>query len=596
MRLPGILTLCIAVMVKAIAFTGTCKAQAIPSDNHPKHEVRAVWLTTLGGLDWPRNKATDAASAEKQKQELTLALDKLKAAGINTVLFQTRIRATVIYPSAIEPWDACLTGTSKRSPGYDPLAFATDECHKRGMEIQAWVVAIPVGKWNSAGCTALRRKHPKLVTKVGGEGYIDPSKPEAASYIASICKEITSRYDIDGIHLDYIRYPETWPGIRKGMQKHNRRRHGKRTRTGTESEADNALLKSRQNNVTAIVRTVHDGIKQIKPWVKLSCATIGKSSDLARFSSKGWNAWAKGCQDTQTWLDAKLVDQLYPMMYFRGDNFYPFIFDWKENSHGLTIVPGIGIYFLSQQEGDWPAEEIERQVNVARSAGMGFALFRERFLRDNAKGLYTYAKDNLSPYPALIPPTADSDAAKTASPRNLNVTSSGIYDILSWDSVSAAGGATYNIYASEKWPVDTADARNIIAARIPATRIALKPGRRKMHYAVTAVNRNGAESTPTQQPHAATEATANPLIHNDGKRITLTDTNKKPYDGYIMVKDITGRAVAAMPCIGGKADVSGIAEGFYSIYTLNPKGTAHRMGFTEIRRKDMSHQPTQHTR
>ena len=117
-----------------------------------------------------------------------------------------------------------------------------------------------------------------------------------------------------------------------------------------------------------------------------------------------------------------------------------------------------------------------------------------------------------------------------------------------------------------------------------------------MHYAVTAVNRYGAESTPTQQPHAATEATANPLIHNDGKRITLTDTNKKPYDGYIMVKDITGRAVAAMPCIGGKADVSGIAEGFYSIYTLNPKGTAHRMGFTEIRRKDMSHQPTQHTR
>ena len=589
MRLLRILPLCIAALVKTIMFAETCKAQSAQFGNHPKYEVRAVWLTTLGGLDWPKNKAVNTSSSEKQKQELTLVLDKLKAAGINTVLFQTRIRATVIYPSAIEPWDACLTGMSKQSPGYDPLAFAIDECHKRGMEIQAWIVVMPVGKWNSAGCIALRRKHPKLVTKNGDEGYIDPARPEAATYIASICKEIANRYDIDGIHLDYIRYPETWPDRKKNIQKQKRRKHRINGLTSVKNGTDNAELKLQQDNITAIVRAVHDGIKQIKPWVKLSCATIGKSSDLARFSSKGWNALSKGCQDTQKWINANLVDQLYPMMYFRGNNFYPFVFDWKENSHGLTIVPGTGIYFLSQQEGNWPAEEIKRQLNVARGAGMGFAFFRERFLRDDTKGIYNYTKNIFAPYPALIPSMGKSDTAKASAPKNLNVRPYGGYDILSWDSEPTAGATTFNVYASTRWPVDTADARNIIAARTLSTRIALKPGNRKLYYAVTGVNRYGTESTPTQQPKTDTKPRTSYLIYNDGQHLTLADTNKKPYNGYILIKDIAEREVNVMPCVGGQTDISGVAEGFYSIYTLNSKGTAHRIGFTEIRRNNIWH-------
>ncbi|MDE6634516.1 MAG: family 10 glycosylhydrolase, partial [Bacteroidaceae bacterium] len=86
----------------------------------PKRELRAVWLTTLSGLDWPQTKAKSPLDAELQKQELCVLLDRLKRANINTVLFQTRIRGSVIYPSELEPWDACLTGTYGRSPGYDP--------------------------------------------------------------------------------------------------------------------------------------------------------------------------------------------------------------------------------------------------------------------------------------------------------------------------------------------------------------------------------------------------------------------------------------------------------------------------------------------
>ncbi len=99
-------------------------------------------LTALYGLDWPRTRAVSPQSIRKQKEELVDILDKLKAANFNTVLFQTRTRGDVLYPSSIEPFNSILTGKSDGNPGYDPLAFAIEECHKRGMECHAWMVTI----------------------------------------------------------------------------------------------------------------------------------------------------------------------------------------------------------------------------------------------------------------------------------------------------------------------------------------------------------------------------------------------------------------------------------------------------------------------
>ena len=116
------------------------------AEAQPKHEIRATWLTTLGGMDWPRNKATNASSILKQQQELCAILDQLKEANFNTVMLQTRLRGDLIYPSQIETFPEALTGRTGRNPGYDPLAFAIEECHKRGMELHAWIVTIPAGK------------------------------------------------------------------------------------------------------------------------------------------------------------------------------------------------------------------------------------------------------------------------------------------------------------------------------------------------------------------------------------------------------------------------------------------------------------------
>ena len=287
----------------------------------PKHEVRAVWLTTIGGLDWPHSYARSTASIKTQQNELCSILDKLKAANVNTVLLQTRIRGTVIYPSIYEPWDGCLSGIPGTSPGYDALQFAIDECHKRGMELHAWVVTIPVGKWNKTGCQRLRSKHPKMLKRIGEDGYMNPECNETAEYLGNICREITRNYDIDGIHLDYIRYPETW---KMSVSREQGRRH-----------------------ITTIVKQIYKEVKSLKPWVKLSCSPVGKHDDLTRYDSRGWNARTKVCQDAQAWMRNGLMDELFPMMYFRDNQFYPFALDWKENSYGRIIAVGLGIYFLS---------------------------------------------------------------------------------------------------------------------------------------------------------------------------------------------------------------------------------------------------------
>ena len=339
-------------MARAEAYTG--------------NEIRAVWLTTVESLDWPHIKAVDNASMLRQQHELTALLDTLRLAGINTVLLQVRLRGTVIYPSELEPWDECLTGKAGRSPGYDPLRFAIDEAHKRNMELHAWVVTTKAGGWNTFGCRTLRRKYPKVMKRVGNDGYMNPEIAQTGDIIASICAEIARNYDIDGIHLDYIRYPDGW-----------------------------RMKVSRQQgraNITSIVRKIHDAVKAVRPSIKMSCSPIGKYRDLSLYSSGGWNAYNTGCQEAQAWLRDGLMDQLYPMMYFRGNQFFPFALDWTEHSYGKDVVAGIGAYFLDRRYGKWNIMEVKRQVNFARFIGMGICFFRASFLVDNTQGLYEYMR------------------------------------------------------------------------------------------------------------------------------------------------------------------------------------------------------------
>lgn len=531
----------------------------------PKYEVRAVWLTTIGGIDWPHSYAGSARSIERQKNELRDILDRLQRANINTVLLQTRIRATTIYPSAYEPWDGCLSGKPGKSPGYDALKFAIDECHRRGMELHAWIVAIPVGKWNGAGCVRLRKRHPGLVRKIGDEGYLDPEKPQTAEYLADLCAEITGNYDIDGIHLDYIRYHETWP------MKVSRRQG--------------------RTNITNIVRAISRRVKSIKPWVKMSCSPIGKYKDLSRFSSYGWNAYERVCQDAQAWLRDGLMDELFPMMYFRGNQFYPFALDWNEHSYGRIVAPGLGIYFMSPREKDWPLSDITREMLTLRHYGMGHAFFRSKFFTDNVKGIYDFTVQSFNQYPALIPPMTWQSSARPSAPSGLSRrTQEDNVELLSWTPTDKdTTRIMYNVYSSREYPVNTDDARNLTVVRLRKSSLII-PHDPTRYYAVTAIDRYGNESTPLQERHTNPDTPetriTDRLLKCDGKTLSLPEKGSVLDAAFVTIETLQGHIVATRLYNGTVADVSSLPEGMYVLRSLGRKGVTHRLGYFVIRRRN----------
>lgn len=524
----------------------------------PKHEVRAVWLTTIGGLDWPHTYARSTASAAVQQQELCAILDRLKAANVNTVLMQTRVRGTVIYPSEYESWDGCLSGIPGLAPGYDALGFAVEECHKRGMELHAWVVTLPLGKWQKEGCQRLKKKYPSMIKRIGDEGFMNPENAGTADYLARICREITSNYDIDGIHLDYIRYPETWPGRLD-------REQGRR-------------------NITAIVSRINSAVKSIKPWVKMSCSPVGKYDDLTRYSSRGWNARTKVCQDAQGWLRDGLMDELFPMMYFRGDQFYPFALDWKENAYGRIISIGLGIYFMSPKEKNWPGDVIERQMSVLRRHGLGHAYFRSRFFTDNLKGIYDKVASEIDHHPALIPPMTWQWATAPLPPLSLNVRQTKDGTLLTWGgAVDRSDGPNllYNVYASDTYPVDTDDACNLIATRIASRTLFLsrRSCDRPLHFAVTAMDRYGNESSPISSEAPEDEYTSTRYLVNDGRLLTLPAKGQVLDAEYVVVETLLGTIVDMQPYSGSHADISSLPPGAYVLKSLGRKGVSHRIGY-----------------
>lgn len=532
---------------------------------NPKYEVRAVWLTTIGGIDWPHSYAQSERSAEKQKEELRAILDRLQKANINTVLLQTRIRATTIYPSQYEPWDGCLSGFPGKSPGYDALQFAIDECHKRGMEVHAWVVTIPVGKWNSYGCRQLRKRFPRLIKRIDQDGYMAPEATQTGCYLAEMCREIVQRYDVDGIHLDYIRYPETWKfRISKDQAR---------------------------GNITRIVEKIHQAVKKEKPWVKMSCSPIGKFDDLSRYWSHGWNAYTKVAQDAQAWLKDGLMDELFPMMYFRGDQFFPFAIDWKEHSYGKIIAPGLGIYFLDPKEGKWNISDITSELYHLRNIGEGHAFFRNKFLLDNHQGVYDFVTAHFNRYPALVPPMTWESNKRPLQPVTLRIEENEGTTTLRWDnSLQYEDGTAIktpsiynNVYASKEYPVDIHDARNLILTRTTRRQLTTRTGNTPTYYAVTTTDGFGNESRAKQLSQTAVMKTTTKYgkacrLTTTGESIILPSSIHETDCQYIIVKNMQEQAVYITKPQNRKINIKKIKDGIYTLNCVNYRNIEHTLG------------------
>lgn len=412
----------------------------------PATEVRAVWLTTNYGLDWPRNKIT----AQAQKRELIEMLDKLKANNFNTVLFQVRARGEVFYQSNIEPMASIIVQSGSGKSKFDPLSFAIAECHKRGLECHAWMVTYPLGvdkQVKSLGAKSVAKKNPSITKRFKGEWFLDPGNPKTDDYLLSIVKELVTKYDVDGIHFDYIRYPDN-----KGLfpDDGTYRLYGK--------GQDRAEW--RRNNITRFVTKAYDLIKKEKPWVQVSSAPLGRYRSL-QGSGAGWTAYETVFQDPAKWMKIGKHDALYPMMYYKEHLFYPFVDDWIENGNNRIVVPGLGAYQMVEL--GWSRQDILNQVNYTRRKTVsGQAYFRADNVLSNTKGIL-HSLQAYYRYPAKLPPMTWLSKTTPQQPTDIRAEKlpNGKFQ-LKWEKNRQNPRVTYNVYRTETDDFNTNKGENLL--------------------------------------------------------------------------------------------------------------------------------------
>ncbi|BCJ75804.1 hypothetical protein CS0771_53480 [Catellatospora sp. IY07-71] len=253
---------------------------------------------------------------ETTEAQITATLDRLAAAGTNLVFLETVWNGYTIYPSAVAA-DHGIPAQKPEFTGIDPLRIWTEQAHLRGIELHAWVHTFYVGV--APGGAPVLAAHPEWaaveredVGKTGpqpsrmepGYYWMDPAIPAVREYTTSVFREILAGYDVDGLHLDYIRYPVSLPyGADFSYSDHTRQRFA------AEHGADPYTLdpasplwptwnRWRENVVTTFVEGVRAMTDEVAPQAKLSAAVFADPTDGLNKKFQNWGAWAdKG------WLD-----------------------------------------------------------------------------------------------------------------------------------------------------------------------------------------------------------------------------------------------------------------------------------------------------
>jgi uncharacterized lipoprotein YddW (UPF0748 family) len=296
----------------------------------PKREMRAGWLATVSRIDWPTTPMTTvtAANIAAQKAEFTAILDSVKAANMNAVLFQIRPETDAFYNSAYEPWSANLGGTRGTYPGYDPLAFAIEEAHKRGIELHGWInpyrFETSAGKYSGLPGN-YKATHPEWIldyakytngTKTtDGVTILDPGNPAVRKLIKNVIGDILSKYDVDGILFDDYFY--AYAGTSSTLDSYSQNLY---------KPASITLSDWRRNNVNKMVADVYDTIQAVRPSVIFGVAPFGIwTTQTAVATARGLtlpsgitgsDMYEQIYCDPVAWLEQGKVDYISPQLYW----------------------------------------------------------------------------------------------------------------------------------------------------------------------------------------------------------------------------------------------------------------------------------------
>lgn len=379
-------TLCRAALIISCAFVGGCgsggKVVPVATPRRPTPmtmptPVKAVWV---------------ARFHYRHPEDIRAIMRACARDGFNTVIWQMRGSGTVAYPSKIEPWSREY---GHRDPGFDPLQVAVDAAHENGLRIEAWINVMPGWRgpkpppfkaqlWNTHPEWFLRDATGKRQPL--GDFYVilNPCLPEVRRHIADVVDEIVTNYDVDGVHLDYVRYAwDTTPNARELYPRDPETLRLYREQAGQAPDDDlTAWDNWRANQLTQLVTDIRRRIDRRRPGATLTAAIW--SSPTRGFKSYFQNSIA--------WLRTGLIDAGMPMAYTESlDKLRKYIGEYRSLAPRARIIPGLGIYKHKTPE------QMSAQLRQCSDWGDDFVLFSYGSLHATAEDRGKDGKSKVAP-------------------------------------------------------------------------------------------------------------------------------------------------------------------------------------------------------
>ena len=482
----------LTIFILTVFISTTILAQSIP----PKREMRGAWIATVANIDWP-----NGTNPESQKQQLISILDGLQNININAIMFQIRPECDALYQSSIEPWSKWLTGSQGTAPlpFYDPLQFAVDEAHKRGMELHAWFN--PYRAERSVGNYALSpmhviNQHPDWILQVGSVKFLNPGLQEVRDYVTSVFLDVATRYDVDGIHIDDYFYVE-------GITNQDAATFAAYPRGFT------SLADWRRDNVNILIKQINDSLYVLKPWIKWGVSPRGIWRPGYPPGITGNDNYNSIYCDAMAWLHDRSIDYINPQLYwaFGGGQDYAKLMPWWADSAGANdrhMYVGHAVYRINNP---FNATELPRQIRLNRTDNdcQGSVLYNTTSTLANPLGFYDSLKNDLYRYPALPPIMSWKDVVPPNPIQNLtferlaNGQAGLVWDLpqIAGDGDSAYRYVVYRFDHSSIQSTDLENAANIFNVEGSRESIPGEPPTPSgpYYFVVTSLDRNFNEST-----------------------------------------------------------------------------------------------------
>ena len=472
---------------------------AVSVSAQQKREMRGAWIQCVNGQ-------IQGMGTQKMQQTLTYQLDELQKDGVNTIIFQVRPECDALYESKIEPWSRFLTGQQGKAPYpyWDPLQWMIDQCHRRGLELHAWINPYRARTKTTTMLASnhIKMRKPQNCFEYDGLTILNPGIPENRDYICEVARDIVTRYDVDGIHMDdyFYPYPAAGQTIPDDAQ----------YRLYSNGIADRGDW--RRYNVNRFIEQFYETVHTAKPWVKVGISPFGiyrnKRSSSMGSNTNGLQNYDDLYADVLLWVNNGWLDYCVPQIYWEIGNkaadYDTLIRWWNQYAGKRPLIIG---------------EDVERTVKHADPANPSQhqlpAKFRLHQQMPNVKGtVLWYAKaavDNVGNYgtalrthywryPALQPDMSFIDDKAPKKVRKVKPVWTEDGYMLFWTAPSSKDwrdeAVKYVVYRFDKGEkVNIDDPTKIVAITDRNYyKLPYNDGRQKVTYVITALDRLQSES------------------------------------------------------------------------------------------------------